>query len=167
MIKIFANMKVAVVGHTFNDLEYKIIELILQCRWLHLQLSATKETTFPKMKIETSPHRKYQSVIYWEKSSSTELDSIVGNLQRKHLDFVNHVLVFGFDLVNQHTDFISLQTTVTTLFFPKQTYFFNGGIADVADIETINSITDARKTSIDKYHRIYISRLHCYRYIEE
>jgi hypothetical protein len=119
------------------------------------------------MKIEISPHRKYQSVIYWEKSSSTELDLIIGNLQRKHLDFVNHVLVFGFDLVNQHTDFISLQTTVTTLFFPKQTYFFNGGIADVADIETINSITDARKTSIDKYHRIYISRLHCYRYIEE
>jgi hypothetical protein len=119
------------------------------------------------MKIETSPHRKYQSVIYWEKSSSTELDLIIGNLQRKHLDFVNHVLVFGFDLVNQHTHFISLQTTLTTLFFPKQTYFFNGRIADVADVKTIKPITHARKTSIDKYHRFHISRLHCYRYIEE
>jgi hypothetical protein len=52
-------------------------------------------------------YRKYQSVIYWEKSRCAKFDLLVGNLKRKHLDFANHVPVFCFDLVNQHTHFMS------------------------------------------------------------
>jgi hypothetical protein len=78
-----------------------------------------------KTKIEASPHRKYQSVIYWKKLRGAKFYFFVCHLKRKHLDFVDDVMIFGFDLVNQHAHHTGLQTAAIIYFFLIHIYLFN------------------------------------------
>ena len=54
-------------------------------------------------------YRKHQSVIYGEKSSRVELDLLVGDLQREHLDLVDEVVLLGLYFVDELAGFARLQ----------------------------------------------------------
>jgi hypothetical protein len=57
-------------------------------------------------------HRKHQSVIDRKKSSGAKLDVLVGDLQRKHFDFVDNVVIVRFDFVNEFARSGHLQENV-------------------------------------------------------
>jgi hypothetical protein len=63
--------------------------------------------------VVRSSYRKYQSIIDRKKSSSAEFDSFVGDLQRKHLNCINHVVVFSVDFVNEFSGFVGLKVKIS------------------------------------------------------